>query len=224
MAVYPDLTVKALFEPGHTMAWGYLSFFAYPWEAIPGIKSFILRLGETLSPAEYNKRGDGVWVHKTAVISPSAFIGAAVIIGPETEVRHCAFIRGAALIGGGAVIGNSTEVKNSILFDMVQAPHYNYIGDSILGYGAHFGAGTIASNVKSDKTPVTVSYNGFKIETGLRKLGAVLGDRAEIGCNSVLNPGSVIGHDSTVYPLSAVRGCVPPGSIYKRQGESIKKV
>ena len=216
----PDaLTIKELYEPGHTVAWKYLSGFVYPWEALPTIRNFILELGESMDKSEYIQPNVGIWIHKTAIVAPSAYIGDAVIIGAETEVRHCAYIRGSALIGNKAVIGNSTEIKNSILFNGVQVPHYNYIGDSILGYKSHMGAGAITSNVKSDRTLITVVYGDKRINTGLKKFGAILGDRVEVGCNSVLNPGTIIGTGATVYPLSSVRGHVPKDSIYKHQGE-----
>ena len=220
---FSDLYVKELFAPGHTAAWDYLSRFTYPWEALPGIGGLILELGAALDEAEYEKRGDDVWIHKTAIVAPTAHIGRRVIIGADTEVRHCAFIRENALIGGGAVVGNSTELKNAILFDKVQTPHYNYIGDSILGYCSHTGAGAITSNVKSDRTLVAVSYGDTRIDTGLRKFGAILGDHVEVGCNSVLNPGVVVGAGASIYPLSMVRGYVPAHSIYKKQGEIVKK-
>ena len=217
------LTAQALFEPGHTEAWEYLSGFAYPWEALPGILGLILELGNALDTADYEKRGEDVWIHRSAVVAPSAHIGSGVIIGANTEVRHCAFIRGSALVGCNAVIGNSTELKNVIIFDRVQVPHYNYVGDSILGYRAHMGAGSITSNVKSDSTPVSVLFGGERIQTGMKKFGAILGDHVEVGCNSVLNPGCVVGAGSSIYPLSSVRGFVAPGCIYKRQGEIVER-
>lgn len=216
-----DLTIKALLDLSHTLAGDYLSQFQYPWEALDGIKDFILTLGPTLDPAEYEERSPHVWVHRTATVAPTAFLGAPCIIGPETEVRHCAFIRGSALVGAGCVVGNSVELKNVILFDSVQTPHYNYVGDSILGYKSHMGAGSITSNVKSDKTLVAVHNQGEAIETGRKKFGAVLGDHVEVGCNSVLNPGTVVGRGSRVYPLSSVRGAVPPGSIFKGPGNVV---
>ena len=213
------LLISALFEPGNTIAWGFLSQFSWPWEALPRINSFIAETGAGLDAAEYNKLPDNVWIHKTASVAASAFIGRSVIIDADAEVRHCAFIRENALIGKRAVVGNSTELKNAILFDEVQTPHYNYIGDSILGYRSHTGAGAITSNVKSDRTIISVQCGADRIDTGLKKFGAILGDRVEIGCNSVLNPGCVIGSGATVYPLSSVRGFVPAGTIYKKQGE-----
>lgn len=218
-----ELTVSALYDLSHTAARPLLERVEYPWEALGGIHRFILELGETLSPEEYDHPAETVWIHKNATVAPSAFIGTCVIIGAGSEVRHCAFIRANALIGEGVVVGNSTELKNVILFDNVQVPHYNYVGDSILGYKAHMGAGSITSNVKSDKTLVVIKNGAEQIETGIKKVGAMLGDRVEIGCGSVLNPGTVVGRDSNVYPLSAVRGVVPANSIYKKQGEIAEK-
>jgi NDP-sugar pyrophosphorylase family protein len=220
---YGALYNGALFEEGHTIAEPLLKQAGYPWEVLAGIKKFIQEAGPALCAEEYDSPRPGVWIHKTAVIAPTAFIGDDVIIGAETEVRHCAFIRGSALIGRSCVVGNSTELKNVILFDSVQVPHYNYVGDSVLGYKSHMGAGSITSNVKSDKTPVCVSCDGEKIQTGLKKFGAILGDYVEVGCGSVLNPGAVIGPHTNVYPLSSVRGFIPAHSIYKRQGEVAKK-
>ena len=213
------LKTEQLYDLSHTMAADYLRQFSYPWEALAGIKAEILRLGATLDPAEYTEVSEHVWVHKTATVAPTAYLGAPCIIGARTEVRHCAFIRGSALVGEDCVVGNSVELKNVILFDHVQTPHYNYVGDSILGYKAHMGAGSITSNVKSDKTPVTVRCGAERMETGRKKVGAMLGDHVEIGCNSVLNPGTVVGRNSRVYPLSSVRGTVPADSIYKRSGD-----
>ncbi len=207
-------TVQDLFDLEHTAAKEYLSQFTYPWEALKGIKELIIELGAALGD-DYREVSPQVWVHNTATVAPTAYLGAPCIIGPKTEVRHCAFIRGSALVGEGCVVGNSAELKNVILFDGVQTPHYNYVGDSILGYKAHMGAGSITSNVKGDKSLVTVRMGDEKIETGLKKVGAMLGDRAEIGCNSVLNPGTVIGRDAQVYPLSNVRGTLPERCIWK---------
>ena len=207
--------ISELYDLSHTLAKDYLEGFTYPWEALKGIKELILTLGPTLE--DYEERSPQVWVHPTAKVSPTAYLGAPCIIGPDTEVRHCAFIRGSALVGAGCVVGNSTELKNVILFDSVQVPHYNYVGDSILGYKAHMGAGSITSNVKSDKSLVVI-HGKENIPTGIKKVGAMLGDRVEVGCNSVLNPGTVIGRDSSVYPLSCVRGVVPANSIYKTGG------
>lgn len=218
-----NLTTTALLDLSHTLSGNYLSQFQYPWEALDGIKELILQLGPTLDPAEYEERSPHVWVHKTASVAPTAFLGAPCVIGPETEVRHCAFIRGSALVGAGCVVGNSVELKNVILFDGVQTPHYNYVGDSILGYKSHMGAGSITSNVKSDKTLVTVKNGAETIETGRKKFGAILGDHVEVGCNSVLNPGTVVGPRANIYPLSCVRGAVPGDSIYKTGGVIVQK-
>lgn len=216
-------TIHDLYDLTHTQAADYLRRFTYPWEALKGIKEEIIRLGESLDPAQYTEVSPQVWVHVTAAVAPTAFLGAPCIIGAKTEVRHCAFIRGSALVGEGCVVGNSVELKNVILFDGVQVPHYNYVGDSILGYKSHMGAGSITSNVKSDKTLVTVRQNGESMETGLKKMGAMLGDLVEVGCNSVLNPGTVIGRESNVYPLSCVRGVVPAHSIWKTGGVVVSK-
>ena len=211
-----------LYDLSHTAAADYLKNFTYPWEALKGIKDLILSLGETLSKEEYTEVSPTVWVHNTAKVAPTAYLGAPCIIGANTEVRHCAFIRGSALVGEGCVVGNSTELKNVILFDSVQVPHYNYVGDSILGYKSHMGAGSITSNVKSDKTLVVI--NGpEKIPTGVKKVGALLGDYVEVGCNSVLNPGTVVGRNSNIYPLSCVRGVIPADSIYKTGGVVVPK-
>ncbi len=215
-------TINDLYDLDHTLAKDYLSKFTYPWEALKGIKDFILELGPTLGD-EYEEREENVWVHKTAKVFPSAYLGAPCIIGPNTEVRHGAFIRGSALVGADCVVGNSVELKNVILFDHVQTPHYNYVGDSILGYFSHMGAGSITSNVKSDKKLVVVHNGTENIETGVKKFGAMLGDYVEVGCNAVCNPGTVIGRHSNVYPLSFVRGYVKENSIYKRLGEIADK-
>lgn len=217
------ITTSALFSLEHTIAKDYLSSFEYPWQALKGIKDFIIKTGEALSKDEYSEISPKVWVHKEATVAPTAFIGAPCIIGKGTEVRHCAFIRGSALIGENCVVGNSTEVKNAIIFDNVQIPHYNYVGDSILGYKAHLGAGSVTSNVKSDKTLVKVKYEGEVIETGLKKFGAMVGDGVEVGCNSVLNPGTVIGKNSNIYPLSSVRGVVKENCIYKDRNNITEK-
>ena len=208
-------TINELYDLEHTAAKDYLAGFTYPWEALKGIKAFILDLGTTLNKDDFLEISEHVWVHRTAKVAPTAYLGAPCIIGAGTEVRHCAFIRGSALVGENCVVGNSTELKNVILFDNVQVPHYNYVGDSILGYKAHMGAGSITSNVKSDKGLVVI-HTQPPMETGIKKVGAMLGDRVEIGCNSVLNPGTVIGRDSSVYPTSCVRGVVPASSIYKK--------
>ena len=216
------LTTRDLFDLTHTLAGDYLSGFDYPWQALKGIKDLILELGPTLGEA-YTEVSPTVWVHKTAVVAPTAFLGAPCIIGANTEVRHCAFIRGSALVGEGCVVGNSVELKNVILFDSVQVPHYNYVGDSVLGYKSHMGAGSLTSNVKSDKTLVVVKNGAEQIPTGLKKFGAMLGDYVEVGCNSVLNPGTVIGRNSNIYPTSCVRGMVPANSIWKTGGVIVEK-
>ena len=218
-----ELLIKSLFKPAYTAAWEYLSRYTYPWEALAKISDFIQELGTALDKSEYEHRSGDVWIHKTADVAPSAYIGDIVIIGAGTQVRHCAYIRGSVLVGCEAVVGNSTELKNAILFDGVQVPHYNYIGDSILGYKSHMGAGAITSNVKSDRTPISVKCGNERIDTGLKKFGAILGDHVEVGCNSVLNPGTIIGGNSSIYPLSSVRGFVPPNSIYKHQSEIAMK-
>ncbi len=216
-------TIRELYDLSHTMAAGYLSGFTYPWEALKGIKDMILELGSSLDPREYTEVSPQVWVHNTAKVAPTAYLGSPCIIGPDTEVRHCAFVRGSALVGASCVVGNSVELKNVILFDNVQTPHYNYVGDSILGYKSHMGAGSVTSNVKSDKTLVVVKSGDGQIPTGLKKFGAMLGDFVEVGCNSVLNPGTVIGRNSNIYPLSCVRGTVPANSIYKSGGVIAEK-
>ncbi|BCK85068.1 MAG: UDP-N-acetylglucosamine pyrophosphorylase [Oscillospiraceae bacterium] len=213
-----ELSTTHLLDLSHTLAGEYLKQFVYPWQALEGISDLILTLGAALPEEDYDHPLPGVWVHKSAQVAPTAYLGAPCIIGPETEVRHGAFVRGSALVGASCVVGNSVELKNVILFDGVQTPHYNYVGDSILGYKSHMGAGSITSNVKSDKTLVAVRDGERRIETGRKKFGAVLGDYVEIGCNSVLNPGTVIGRDTHVYPVSSVRGAVPPASIYKKEG------
>lgn len=211
-----QLLIKDLFEAGHTLAWEYLEKKDYPWEILADIKNIIMEIGKGLDPEKYDNPKEGVWIAKSAKVFDSAYIGAPCIIGEDTEVRHCAFIRGSALVGNNCVVGNSVELKNVILFDNVQTPHYNYVGDSILGYKSHMGAGSITSNVKSDKTLVVIkSKDSDPIETGIKKVGAVLGDYVEVGCNSVLNPGTIIGKNSNVYPTSCVRGVVPSDSIYK---------
>ena len=217
------LTVKENYSLDQTIAKDILNGVTYPWEVLPKISSFILELGVTLSEDEYEKRGENVWVAKSAKVAPTAFINGPAIIGKDAEVRHCAFIRGNAIVGEGAVVGNSTELKNVILFNKVQVPHYNYVGDSVLGYKSHMGAGSITSNVKSDKKLVVVKAGDEKIETGMKKFGAMLGDEVEVGCGSVLNPGTVVGNHSNIYPLSSVRGFVPANSIYKKQGEVVTK-
>ena len=215
-------TITDLFDLSHTLAKDYFSAFTYPWEALPGIKDMIVQLGNTLDKEQYEEVQPHVWVHKTAKVFPSAYLGAPCIIGANTEVRHCAFIRGSALVGENCVVGNSVELKNVILFDNVQVPHYNYVGDSILGYKAHMGAGSITSNVKSDKSLVVI-HGKEEIPTGIKKVGALVGDHVEVGCNSVLNPGTVIGRNSSIYPVSCVRGVVPANSICKNCGTIVDK-
>ena len=210
-----QLKVKDLYEEGHTLAWPWLSKVTYPWEVLKDIKNIILELGPKLDKDKYDNPAEGVWVAKSAKVFPSAYLGSPCIIGEDTEVRQCAFIRGNALVGNGCVIGNSVELKNVIISDNVQVPHYNYVGDSVLGFKSHMGAGSITSNVKSDKTLVVVKTDDEKIETGLKKFGAMLGDFVEVGCNSVLNPGTVIGSHTNIYPTSSVRGVVPSNSIFK---------
>ena len=215
--------IEQLYDLSHSVAAEYLQQYTYPWEALAGIKSYILELGNTLPPDKFDQIGDDVWIAKSAKVAPTAFIGGPCIIDEEAEVRHCAFIRGSAIVGKHAVVGNSTELKNVILFDNVQVPHYNYVGDSILGYKAHMGAGSITSNVKSDKTLVVIHSADESLETGLKKVGAMLGDFVEVGCNSVLNPGTVIGRNSQVYPTSCVRGVIPENHIYKTTGNVVMK-
>ncbi|MEE8807889.1 MAG: UDP-N-acetylglucosamine pyrophosphorylase [Lactimicrobium sp.] len=216
-------TIQEMYDLDHTIAKEYLQQFTYPWEALAGIKELILKLGPTLDKSEYTEISPNVWVAKSAKVFDSAYLGAPCIIGPRTEVRHCAFIRGSALVGADCVVGNSVELKNVILFDHVQTPHYNYVGDSILGYYAHMGAGSITSNVRSDKKLVIVHDGDHQIETGLKKFGAMVGNHVEVGCNAVLNPGTVIGPNSNVYPTSCVRGVVPANSIYKNNGTVVTK-
>lgn len=219
-----QLKISELYQDlNQTLAKELLESKTYPWEVLPLISEFIVKLGSTLSEEEYEKRGENVWVAKSAKVAPTAFINGPAIIGKEAEVRHCAFIRGNALVGEGAVVGNSTELKNVILFNKVQVPHYNYVGDSILGYKSHMGAGSITSNVKSDKTNVVIKNGEEKIETGRKKIGAILSSRVEVGCGTILNPGSIVGHDTNIYPLSMVRGCIAPNSIYKKAGEIAEK-
>ncbi len=215
------LSVKELFDLSHSLAGDFLAGFTYPWEALPHIREEILKLIGTLPKEEYMEAAPQVWIHKTVTVAPTASLAGPAIIGPKTEIRPGAFIRGSALVGADCVVGNSVELKNVIIFDHVQVPHYNYVGDSVLGYGAHMGAGAVTSNIKSDRTNVVVRDGSERFETGLRKMGAVLGDNVEVGCNSVLNPGTVIGPGSRVYPLSSVRGFIPPRHIYKNSGEIV---
>lgn len=216
------VTIQELYDLEHTQAKSYLEQFTYPWEALKGIKDFIVQLGSTLGD-DYQEVSPQVWVHRTATVAPTAYLGAPCIIGAGTEVRHCAFIRGSALVGENCVVGNSVELKNVILFDNVQTPHYNYVGDSILGYKSHMGAGSVTSNVKSDKTLVVVKDGQEQIPTGLKKFGAMLGDFVEVGCNSVLNPGTVVGRHTNIYPTSCVRGVVPANHIWKTGGVVVAK-
>ena len=218
------LTINNLYNLDRTIAKELLENLTYPWEALPLIGDFIIKKGNTLDPEIFEKRGENIWVAKSAKVFDSVYLHGPLIIDENAQVRQCAFIRGNAIIGKGATVGNSTELKNAILFDEVQTPHFNYIGDSILGYKSHTGAGAITSNLKSDKSLVTVMLDGEKIETGVKKFGAMLGDNVEVGCNSVLNPGTVIGKNTNVYPLSFVRGYVPENSIYKRLGEVAEKI
>ncbi len=216
-------TVKDLYDLSHSIMGEFLGQFTYPWEALSRIKEEIERLGSTLPKEEFEEISPRVWVHKSAKVAPTAYLGAPCIVDEGAEVRHCAFVRGSAVVGKGSVVGNSTELKNVILFDGVQVPHYNYVGDSILGYKSHMGAGAVTSNVKSDKTLVVVKEKTEQIATGLKKFGAMLGDCVEVGCNSVLNPGTVVCPNTNVYPLSCVRGVIPSDSIYKTGGVIVKK-
>lgn len=218
-----ELTIEELYTLDETIAKDIFEGVTYPWEVLPKISGFIMELGTTLSEEEYEKCGEDVWIAKSAKVAPTAYIHGPAIIGKDAEVRHCAFVRGNAIVGEGAVVGNSTELKNVILFNKVQVPHYNYVGDSILGYKAHMGAGSITSNVKSDKTLATVKTPEGPIETGLKKFGAMLGDEVEVGCGTVLNPGTVVGKHTNIYPLSMVREFIPANSIYKKQGEVAEK-
>ena len=218
-----NITIENLYDLKETIATELFTEAEYPWEVLPRIHDFILELGKRLPEEIYEKRGEDIWVAKSAKVAPTACLNGPLIIDEEAEIRHCAFVRGNAIVGKGAVVGNSTELKNVVLFNKVQVPHYNYVGDSVLGFQSHMGAGSITSNVKSDKTLVVVKNGEEKIETGLKKMGAMLGDHVEVGCNSVLNPGTVIGRNSNVYPTSCVRGVIPAGHIFKRPGEVVKK-
>ena len=218
-----SVKIAELYDLSQTIAASLLEGAEYPWEVLPKIHDFIIELGKSLPKDIYEERGENIWVAKSAKVAPTACLNGPLIIDEEAEVRHCAFVRGNAIVGKGAVVGNSTELKNVILFNKVQVPHYNYVGDSILGYKAHMGAGSITSNVKSDKTLVVIKGEGINIETGLKKVGAMLGDCVEVGCNSVLNPGTVIGGDSNVYPTSCVRGVIPADSIFKGKGNIVPK-
>lgn len=219
-----ECKIKELYNLEETIAKELLESVTYPWEALPKIADFIIEIGNKLDPEKYEKKGENVWIAKSAKVAPTAYINGPAIIGEDAEIRHCAFIRGKAIVGNGAVVGNSTELKNVILFNKVQVPHYNYVGDSILGYKSHMGAGSITSNVKSDKKLVVVKNGKEQIETGIKKFGAMLGDEVEVGCGSVLNPGSVIGKNTNIYPLSSVRGVVPKNSIYKNKNEVVEKI
>ena len=219
-----ECKIKNLYNLDETIAKELLESVTYPWEALPKIEEFIIELGKKLDTNIYEKKGENIWIAKSAKVAPTAYINGPVIIGEDAEIRHCAFIRGKAIVGNGAVVGNSTELKNVILFNKVQVPHYNYVGDAILGYKAHMGAGSITSNVKSDKKLVVVKNGTEKIETGLKKFGAMLGDNVEVGCNSVLNPGTVIGRNTNIYPLSSVRGVIKENSIYKNKNEIVEKL
>ncbi|MCI9486630.1 MAG: UDP-N-acetylglucosamine pyrophosphorylase [Lachnospiraceae bacterium] len=218
-----ELTIEELYDLNHTLAAPYLEGFTYPWEALEGLSDFIIALGRRLSGEEYEEIGEQIWAAKSAVVAPTASITGPAIIGKNSQVRHCAFIRGSVLVGDTCVVGNSTELKNVILFDHVQVPHYNYVGDSILGYHSHMGAGSITSNVKSDKQLVVVKAGEVRLETGRKKVGGMLGDFVELGCGTVVNPGSVIGRNTSVYPLSMVRGYIPANSVYKNQGEIVER-
>lgn len=218
-----ECKIKILYNLEHTIAKELMEKYEYPWEALPHINDFIIEIGKKLDEKIYEQKGENIWIAKSANVFPSAYIKGPVIIGENAEIRHCAFIRGKAIIGNNCVVGNSTELKNVILFDNVQVPHYNYVGDSILGYKSHMGAGSITSNVKSDKKLVIIKNEKEKIETGLKKVGAMVGDEVEVGCGSILNPGTVIGIHTNIYPLSSVRGVVPENSIYKNKNEVVEK-
>lgn len=218
-----NITIDSLYDLSQTISKDIFNSFIYPWEVLPRISSFIVELGNKLNKDEFNQIEENIWISKSAKIAKTAYINGPAIIDKDAEIRHCAFIRGNAIVGMGAVVGNSTELKNVILFNKVQVPHYNYVGDSILGYKSHMGAGSITSNVKSDKTLVAINCGNQKIETNLKKFGVMLGDNVEVGCNSVLNPGTVVGKNSNIYPLSMVRGFIPPNSIYKNKNEIVDK-
>ncbi len=219
-----NIMIQELYDLKETIAAELFADAEYPWELLPRIHDFILALGRSLSPEVYEQRGEDIWIAKSAKVAPTACLNGPLIVDEDAEIRHCAFVRGSAIVGKGAVVGNSTELKNVILFNKVQVPHYNYVGDSILGFKAHMGAGSITSNVKSDKTLVVIKGQGEEIPTGLKKVGAMLGDRVEVGCNSVLNPGTVIGRDSNIYPTSMVRGVIPSNSIFKKNGTIVEKL
>ena len=219
-----ECRIENLYNLEQTIAKDIFEGVTYPWEVLPKIEEFIISLGKTLDKNEYEEKGENIWIAKSAKVAPTAYIAGPAIIGKNAEIRHCAFIRGKAIVGEGAVVGNSTELKNVILFNKVQVPHYNYVGDSILGYKSHMGAGSITSNVKSDKKLVIVKNGKEQIETGLKKFGAMLGDEVEVGCGSVLNPGTVVGKHTNIYPLSSIRGVVPEHSIYKNQNDIVEKI
>ena len=219
-----ELMISALLDLSKTYAAKLFDGLTYPWEALPKISEYIMSVGSALSKDEFDQIGENIWVAKSAIVAPTAFLSGPLIICPGAEVRHCAFIRGSAIVGSGSVIGNSTELKNCLIFNNAQVPHYNYVGDSILGYKAHLGAGSITSNLKSDKSLVTIPVGDEKLATGLKKFGAIVGDNVEVGCNSVLNPGTVVGRNTNIYPLSMVRGYVPENSIYKKKGEVAEKI
>lgn len=219
-----ECRIENLYNLEQTIAKDIFEGVTYPWEVLPKIEEFIISLGKTLDKNEYEEKEENIWIAKSAKVAPTAYIAGPAIIGKNAEIRHCAFIRGKAIVGEGAVVGNSTELKNVILFNKVQVPHYNYVGDSILGYKSHMGAGSITSNVKSDKKLVIVKNGKEQIETGLKKFGAMLGDEVEVGCGSVLNPGTVVGKHTNIYPLSSIRGVVPEHSIYKNQNEIVEKI
>ena len=219
-----ECRIENLYNLDQTIAKDIFEGVTYPWEVLPKIEEFIISLGKTLDKNEYEEKGENIWIAKSAKVAPTAYIAGPAIIGKNAEIRHCAFVRGKAIVGEGAVVGNSTELKNVILFNKVQVPHYNYVGDSILGYKSHMGAGSITSNVKSDKKLVIVKNDKEQIETGLKKFGAMLGDEVEVGCSSVLNPGTVVGKHTNIYPLSSVRGVVPEHSIYKNKNEIVEKI
>ena len=218
-----EFAIENMLDLRETIAGELFEGKTYPWEVLPEIGDFILKLGGTLDEAEYERREGDVWIARSAEVAPTAFIKGPAIIGKNAEIRHCAFIRGKVIVGEGAVVGNSTELKNAVLFNRVQVPHYNYVGDSVLGFKSHMGAGSICSNVKSDKKPVVVRNGEESVETGFKKFGAMLGDGAEVGCGSVLNPGTVVGRGANIYPLSSVRGCVAENSIYKKRGDIVPK-
>lgn len=218
-----EITIEELFDLNETIASELFEGATYPWEVLPKIHDFIIALGERLPKDIFEEKGEHIWIAKSAKVAPTACLNGPLIVDEEAEIRHCAFVRGNVIVGKGAVVGNSTELKNVVLFNKVQVPHYNYVGDSILGFKSHMGAGSITSNVKSDKTLVTVKGDGISIETGLKKMGAMLGDHVEIGCNSVLNPGTVIGRNSNVYPTSCVRGVIPAGHIFKDKEHIVEK-